>query len=288
MPTLSLLKSSSIHYTDTNPDGTPPILLLHGLGASSESWVLQIPVLAEHGYRVICPDTRGFGRSLYRGGDLSVQAMAADFAVLLDSLDAYPAVVVGISMGGTQALQLALDFPHLVKRLMLVNTFAKLRPRDLSGWFYFIQRFMLIHLVSVPKQAEVVSQRLFPLEDQEELRRRYIAEVNQANPSAYRKAFRSLARFNAANELNKLQIPTLVLTGKKDTTVPIDAQISLARNIPGAKHVMLDGGHAVSVENPDAFNSYLLAFIEEDEPDPVSDPPLAGNKESPRTINQRQ
>jgi pimeloyl-ACP methyl ester carboxylesterase len=97
----------------------PPVLLLHGLGDSSATWAALLPELART-HRVIAPDLLGHGRSDTPRGDYSIPAHANDLRDLLDALRLRRATVIGHSLGGGLAMQLAYQFPHLVDRLILV------------------------------------------------------------------------------------------------------------------------------------------------------------------------
>jgi pimeloyl-ACP methyl ester carboxylesterase len=261
MPILNLASNLRLHYLDENPNGKPAVLLLHGLGATGASWHFQFPALTDAGFRVIAPDARGFGQSSYPG-KLSIAAMAQDFARVIESLNVAPAHVVGISMGGTLALQLALDYPHLVNKLVLVNTFAHLQVRGISELAYYALRLGLVHTLGLPVQARTVIKRIFPKPDQAELRRALYDQILQANPSAYRAVMRAFTSFNVMNRLNTLRAPTLVVTGDADTTVRLENQFALAQGIPGSRHEIIRGaGHAVTVDSPDAFNQILLEFL---------------------------
>jgi 3-oxoadipate enol-lactonase len=253
-----------LHYLDPNPSGSPAVLLLHGLGANSYSWTLQFDPLISAGFRPIAPDTPGFGESPYDGRGWSVARSASAMADLLQELEAIPAHMVGISMGGTIAQQIALDFPQLVRKLVLVSTFAILRPTRLSGWFYFLQRFILVHTLGLPTQARLVAGRIFPGEDQQIMRDQLIKQISQADPRAYRVAMRSLGVFNSKRRLGEIKKPTLIVTGDRDSTVPLPSQRILVERIPGARQVIIPGaGHAVTIDQPELFNRELLGFLRE-------------------------
>lgn len=252
------------HYLDPNPAGQPAVLLLHGLGADSASWSLQLPALTGAGFRPIAPDTPGFGQSPYDGGGWSIRRMAAGMAGLLEELQSGPAHVVGLSMGGIIAQQFALDFPHLTRKLVLVSTFAALRPVNLNGWFYFIQRFIVVNTLGLPTQARVVAGRIFPGADKAALREMLIQTISRANPRAYRKAMASLGLFNSTKRLGEIKVPTLIVTGTDDTTVAPARQKLLVNGIPAARQVVVpEAGHAVPVDQSERFNQELLAFLGE-------------------------
>ncbi len=264
MPDWIINETLTIHYNLYNPDGDAPVLLLHGLGATAESWGLQIPALTEAGFYVIAPDARGFGGSSFPGRRTTIQQMAGDMADLLYHLNIERAHVVGISMGGTLALQLAIDHPQMVEKLVLTNTFAKLHPEKPGVWLYFFMRFILVHTLGMPVQAKAVSNNLFPRPDQEFLRDELYRQILQADPQGYRAAMRALAAFDVVQKLDTIHCPTLVITSQQDTTVPPRNQHQLVEHILNSQQVTIpDAGHAVTAERPEVFNKVLLDFLKE-------------------------
>jgi 3-oxoadipate enol-lactonase len=263
MPDLNLTNGVRLHYLEFKTQGTETILLLHGLGASGASWTLQIPELEAAGYSILAPDARGFGQSSYPGGNTTIAEMSADFAALLDHLQTGPVDVVGISMGGTHALQLAISRPDLVRKLVLANTFSRLRPSSPNEWIYFTIRFFLVHTLGLKVQARTVAQRIFPGPELDEFRQAFLGEILQADPKGYRAAMRALAGFNANPYLASIHCPTLVITSSDDTTVNPAIQKKLAKGIPNARQVLIDNaGHAVIATQAAKFNEILLAFLQ--------------------------
>ena len=238
------------------------MLLLHGLGADGTSWTLQLPALSEAGFRPIAPDTPGFGLSPYDGRGWTIRRVAAQMAALVEELGTGPVHVVGLSMGGTIAQQLALDFPRQVRKLVLASTFSFLRPDNLSGWMYFLQRFIVVNTLGLPAQAKVVARRIFPDPGNAALREMLVKVISQADPRAYRRAMFSLGTFDSRKQLAKITAPTLVVTGANDTTVSPARQKVLVDRIPGARQEMIpSAGHAVSIDQVDRFNQAMLAFF---------------------------
>jgi pimeloyl-ACP methyl ester carboxylesterase len=255
---------AQLAYLDPYPGGKLPVLLLHGLGANSASWTLQFPPLIEAGFRPLAPDAPGFGDSRYDGRGWNFRRIAASLADLLRERGTGPVHVVGISMGGVIAQQFVLDYPDLARKLVLVSTFAILRPAHWTGYLYFLQRLVLVNTLGLPAQAKFVAKRLFPRPDQETLRQMLIEQITRADPRAYRAAMLNLGLFNTVNRLGEIKAPTLVVTGSQDTTVDPARQQILVQRIPGARQVVFpQAGHAVSVDTPDGFNRALLGFLTE-------------------------
>jgi 3-oxoadipate enol-lactonase len=247
---------------DPNPAGTPVVLLLHGLGANSSSWTLQFDPLIAAGMRPLAPDAPGFGKSRYDGREWSFRRVAADLAGLLNELDTGPVYVVGLSMGGVIAQQFALDYPEFVRKLVLVSTFSVLRPKNLSQWGYFLQRVIVVHTLGLKQQSEIVARRVFPDAGHESLRKMAAEQIASANPRAYRAAMRSLGLFDSRRCLKEIKAPTLVITGECDSTVSPVRQKLLANGIPGAKQMVIpNAGHAVAIDQFQAFNKALLGFL---------------------------
>ncbi len=262
MPWADLPTGVRLFYQDPAPHNTSTVLLMHGLGATSESWAPQMPVLVEAGFRVLAPDLRGFGRSSYPGA-WSLDAVADDLAALLDHLGIERVHGVGISMGGVVAQVLALRHRPRVRSLVLVNTFARLRRGSWRHLPYLALRFVLVWLLGPRLQARLVARRIFPRPEHEPLRRALMEQIRQAHPRAYRAAMLALARFDSTARLAELDIPVLVVTGLADTTVPPPVQEELVRLLPRARQVRLPHvGHGLTAEAPEAFNRELLAFLQ--------------------------
>lgn len=252
----------SINFLDPNPSGAPVVLLLHGLGANASSWTLQFDPLIKAGFRPVAPDAPGFGASSYDGQGWNLKRVSGAIIALLNELKIDSACVVGISMGGAIAQQLILDHPHRVQKLILVSSFAALRPERPEGWVYLLRRVLLVAFKGIPEQAVFASKRLFPEPGQEMLRRLLVEQITQADPRAYRAAMRALALFDSRRRLAQIKVPTLVISGEKDSTATPFAQRTLTRGIPGARQVIIAGaGHAVSVDHPEEFNKLMMEFL---------------------------
>lgn len=261
MPNLSH-PNERIFYLEENPASNLNVLLLHGLGADSSSWALQIPHLAAAGYRVIAPDIPGFGRSSTPTGFVSISKLAQSISDLCTGLNLARFSLVGLSMGGTVALQLTLDHPSIVQKLVLVNTFARLDIKNLRNLPYYLIRYLAVHILGLPAQADIVAMRIFPHPEQAELRRIFVQQILQTDPGYYRSMLRALARFNVETRLGEISCPTLVISGEHDTTVAGSLQKRIATRISTAQSItIMNAGHAAHVDQPAVFNSVLLNFL---------------------------
>lgn len=255
---------TKLHFLDPNPDHAPVVLLLHGLGANASSWSLQFDALGMAGLRSLAPDVPGFGASTYDGRGWSFRRVAVDLADLVKEFNFGPVYVVGLSMGGVIAQQFSLDYPQLVQKLVLVSTFSELRPSSFSQLVYFAQRMLVVHTIGLKVQSKIVSGRIFPKPEQEALREMAEKQIASADPRAYRAAMRNLGLFSSRHRLKEIKAPTLVISGANDTTVDIVHQKMLADGIAGARQVIIpNGGHAVAIDQFEAFNEVLLGFLAE-------------------------
>lgn len=238
-----------------------PILLLHGLGASAESWYLQIPVLLESGYRVLAPDLPGFGKSRFNGKRWDFDWVAESLIKLLRSKQIENIGLLGISMGGVIGLKLAAEYPEFVKMSILVNTFAALRPQRWSEFCYFTRRGLRAFFLSPPAQAELVAKRVFPGEDKSLYRAMLIESIKLADSRVYRKAMLELSRFDGRKMAGKITNPVLIISGENDTTVPLNLQRRLVELLPNCGHVIIkNAGHALPIDQPQVFNEMILRF----------------------------
>jgi pimeloyl-ACP methyl ester carboxylesterase len=184
-------------------------------------------------------------------------------AALLAALEAPPAHVVGLSLGGCVALALALDHGVHVRSLTLVNTFARLSPAGPRGALRMLVRLGLLACAPMRTVAAHVARGLFPRPEQREL---YLAAVTSlaSNPRrAYLASIRALAAFDVRRRLGDVRCPTLVVAGDGDTTVSLASKTLLQRSIPGAELVVIsDSGHVTPYDQAERFAALLLAFVD--------------------------
>jgi len=243
----------------------PAVIFLHGLGSAAEDWQLQFPAFAPR-YRVIAPDLRAHGQSEAGPFYWTIQTLADEVAQLLAELQAGPAHVVGLSLGGCVAQTLALRQPALVRSLTLVNSFARLRPAGQRGARRMLKRLWLLAFAPMTANAAYIASGVFPKPEQAGLRAAATLRLSRNSRRTYLAAIRALLAFDLRAQLPALRCPTLVIAGDRDTTVALAAKEEQQRLIPGAQLVVVaDSGHATPYDQADLFNQTVMDFIQRHE-----------------------
>ena len=180
-------KTVRLHIEQTGPPEGPPLVLLHGLGSSSQDWMWQRDDLAAAGVRMVMVDARGHGRSEKPYGPYQIEDMADDVVAALDELGIEQVDVCGLSLGGALALTMALNHPERVKRLVIVNAPAYFMGRNVSQLAYFGLHYLLLSALSLPRQARIVAGRVFPRPEQAQLRETLYEQLASNDRRAYKR-----------------------------------------------------------------------------------------------------
>ena len=254
----------------------PALVFVHGLGASWQSWLENIPEFARD-HRVVAMDLPGFGGSDLPDGDISIEYYANWVFRLLDELGIESAAVVGNSMGGFIAAEMAIRRPERVQRLAVVSAavfwqdyrraqplvqLARLsdaivaraltrvtddvatRPR-LRAWALATAGFRYPHLISPELAHEMVR--------------------SARRTDGFLPALEALADFPLEEELPKISCPALIVWGAHDTLVPVKDAKRMEELIPGSRRVVFERtGHVAMLERPERFNRLLRDFLDED------------------------
>ncbi|HEY70203.1 MAG TPA: alpha/beta fold hydrolase [Anaerolineae bacterium] len=246
-------------YYETFGQGDP-MVLIHGLGSSSRDWEGQIGYFSRQ-YQVIAVDIRGHGRSDKPAGPYSIPLFTRDMAEMIRALDLAPVHVVGISLGGMIALQLAVDEPELVRSLVVVNSGSEMVVRTIKDRIGVWQRTLIVRLMGMRKMGEVLGGRLFPEPEQHELRNTFADRWAENDPKAYLEAMKAIVGWSVTEQLHRIACPTLVIAAEHDYT-PIEVKSTLAGRIDGAECVVIENSrHGSPVDQPEAFNKVLSAFL---------------------------
>jgi len=254
-------------YSDSG-SGSPVVLLVHGFPLNRSMWDPQIGRLRAAGMRVIAPDLRGFGASEgAEDGPLTMAQHADDLAALLSSLEIRdPLVYVGLSMGGYVAFAFWQRHRERIRALVLADTRASAdTPAGLLDRGEMIRRAETEHSPQVA--IDMMRPKLFSphLRPASAVEVQVLAMMRSNTGAAVANGARGLAqRPPSFDVLPTITVPTLVVVGEFDQLTPPSDSQEIATGIPGAQLVTIDGaGHMANMENPEAFNEALLAFIDD-------------------------
>lgn len=238
----------------------PPLLLIHGLGSSGDDWAFQRGDFARH-FRLILPDLRGSGRSDKPPGPYSIVQFANDLWALLDALGVESANILGFSLGGAVAQEMALLRPACVRRLVLCNALANYRTDTLRKWLEARVQVAMVRALGLRRTAMLIANRLFPHEDQAPKRQR-VVDVVGANPkTAYLATIHALIGWSALERLHAIACPVLVIAAEHDYT-PLADKRAEAAHFPHVDFVVVEGSrHGTPFDAIERFNACVLDFL---------------------------
>jgi len=243
------------------------VLLISGLSMPGAAWAPQVKALAPH-FRVLTYDNRGVGETdLPPEPVYTVGQMADDAAALLRQFKIARAHVVGISMGGTIAQELALRHPQLVRSLVLVSTWAKTDARFVQvveSWMSLTSRVPIEERYRHVFFPWVFSPAFFEKKDNVETAfRAAMAYPHQTKAEAIERQARGIFTWNGTRvgRLGSIKVPTLIVAGKDDILTPPDFARALAKLIRRSRLTLMPGGHSVTLEQADPFNRALIRFL---------------------------
>ncbi len=268
-----------MHYV-TQGSG-PLVVLLHGFPEFWYSWRFQIPVLAEHGYRVVAPDLRGYNKTEKPKSGYDIPTLLRDIAGLIEGLGEERAIIVGHDCGGVLAWQFAIDYPQMTERLIVLNaphpwamqrelrTPAQLR----KSWYIFafqvpwLPEYLLgrDHAQAIGRMlyASALQKAAFPPDA--------IAKYQEAisKPGAlkaalsyYRQFLRHGTRALSSRTL-RVDAPTLLVWGEQDVALGIELTHHLEEWVPDLRvRYLPESGHWVQQEQPEQVNRLLLEFLQ--------------------------
>jgi 3-oxoadipate enol-lactonase len=256
---------ASLYYADKGEG--EPLLFLNGLGGDHLYWLGQFRAFSKH-YRCLAIDNRDVGRSAYASDPYTIHDLAADLTALFARLQLPPAHVVGLSMGGMIAQELAIASPRLVKSLVLVNSLARA-----DDWFCAtLNAFRMIRL-QVADTASFfdavlpwwVSAQFFA----DSGRTTWLRWLLQQNPHSQKlegflRQIEAIARHNTLDRLERIACPVLILAGEDDVIAPRRFGLELQQRLPQAQLITVPRvGHALPIEDPGRFNLHLNQFLKE-------------------------
>jgi 3-oxoadipate enol-lactonase len=248
--------------------GTRTLILIHAFPLSADMWLPQLAKVPQ-GWRFIAPDIRGFRGAgpAFEDAQLANATMddyAGDVLSLMDHLDLDRAAIAGLSMGGYVAMALAAQAPHRMSHVILADT--RMTADTVEG--RAARDTMKANLERSGPSA--VADAMIP---------KLIGETTKAEQPELADAIRHLIQMNRAEgiagaidalksrpdrteTLARVNVPALVICGAEDAITPVADSEAMARTIPGAKlEVIPQAGHMSNLEQPQAFNRALQAFL---------------------------
>ena len=241
-----------------------PVFLLHGYTGNLRNWALQVPVISRE-FRMVSIDQRGHGHSdkPTQPEDYSLELMAEDACGLLEHLGIAECYVVGHSMGGAIAQNLALAHPDKVRALVLMDTWSEVpRGRGIE------ERAHLLQIAEAQGLPAVFDEQLRanPMADQLRAQPVLLEVWRQQFLMTSREAYLYAARGMVAGQsildkLESIEVPTLVVCGENDDPFMGPCR-RIHERIPGSEFVIIPGaGHTPQIEKPADFNHALTGFL---------------------------
>jgi pimeloyl-ACP methyl ester carboxylesterase len=257
-----------------------PIVFVHGLSGSWPNWLEQLPVLAER-HRVVTLDLPGFGHSPMPCEPISIAGYARTLDGLMDALGIDAAALVGNSMGGFIAAELAIAFPQRVERLVLVSAagISTYQHRDAMRavpWLTRTERIVAACTAWLVSKSDTVVRRRglrnatlgLVVRHPGRLPGPLAAEqLRGAGKPGFIQALESMMHYPIRERLVEIGCPTLIVWGDEDRLVSVRDADVFEELIPNSrKAVLKDTGHMAMLERPAAFNALLEDFLKEDAP----------------------
>ncbi len=236
------------------------IIFLHGLGSCVEDWDFQVDYFSQF-FHVVAVDMRGHGLSAKPRGKYTIEQMANDIAELMQKLDLKSAHCIGLSLGAMVLLQLALDRPELIKSMVIVNATPKVDRSTFRKKRLIAIRFFIVRVLGLNVAGKILAKKLFPHPEQIQRRKKFLKYWLRNRKHAYLSVARAIINWDISDELHKINIATLVVSGEFDYT-SVEVKKKYMRCIKNARlEVVKNSGHATPADQPEYFNKIVKKFI---------------------------
>ncbi|MGI8945395.1 MAG: alpha/beta fold hydrolase, partial [Thermoleophilaceae bacterium] len=276
------IDGTSVNYVDIGEQGARrPIVFVHGLSGQWQNWLENIPRFARD-RRVVAIDLPGFGRSEMPGERISIELYGNFVADVCRRLELTPAVLVGNSMGGFVAAEVAIRAPEVVERLMLLSA-AGISQMDIARRPLLAAAKVAGFLATANvAQKRWVARRPTPRHWVMGLIARhpslikpdamYEGLLKGADKPGFDPGLRACLEYDFRDRLPQIACPTLVVWGEKDMIIPVkDADTFVSMIGSGTRKIIIeDTGHVPMFERPATFNSVLNDFLCYEEKDGAS------------------
>lgn len=263
----------SVNYVDLGEQGEHrPIVFIHGLSGQWQNWLENIPHFAEQ-RRVVAMDLPGFGLSEEPRERISIELYGRVVAELCVRLELAPAVLVGNSMGGYVAAEVAIRRPDIVERLMLLSAAgvsqmdAAKRPVLAAGKAIGLLATSNVAQLRMSARRPKLRHWIMSLvcRHPSRIKPDVMLEglMKGANKPGFEAALRACLDYDFRERLPDIGCPTLVVWGEKDMIIPVRDADTFVELIPGARKLIFeDTGHVPMLERPRTFNACLEEFLQ--------------------------
>jgi pimeloyl-ACP methyl ester carboxylesterase len=261
--TITVAPGVELHYRD---DGEgQPVLFIQGLGVDHRGWGAVTRPLSKR-FRCISFDNRDVGRSSAVDAPYDVLDMAADAVGLLDALGIVRADIVGVSMGGVIAQEIAIRHPERVRKLVLVTTYTSGDPR---GSAIFEGQALLRRTLSREDYCRATFWSVYSHQDYrrddgfiEQMIGRTAGNDLWQPQDAYERHVRAVTAANTEGRLDQIAAPTLILAGAEDILTPMRFSERLASDIPNNRLQVVEGaGHGMIWSHADCVVDAVSDFL---------------------------
>lgn len=240
-----------------------PLVMIQGCGGDITLWETQIEPLSKH-FQLILFDNRGMGRSQGSPGNYTTKMLAQDTVALMEQLEIRSAHVLGWSMGGMIAQELAIAHPKLVNKLILSASASKFPDSSVFIFNAFVEMMRRGEYESLAKWQMTLcfSHQFFS--DAQVVAETLESFINPSYPLAlegFTSQISALFSHDRRGQLQAIQCPTLVLGAEEDQFFPIPVVHETAADISGAKSQILPGSHLYFVEYPEEVSESTIAFL---------------------------
>jgi 3-oxoadipate enol-lactonase len=251
-----------MHYTIDGPSTAPVVTLSHSLATDLSMWDPQMDTLTPQ-FRVLRYDTRGHGGSEAPDGPYTLEQLAADARALLQGLGIERTHFVGLSMGGMIGQVLALGHSEMLQSLTLCDTSSRVPPEMRPLWD---ERIETARAKGMEPHVGPTIERWFTapfVEARPEVVDPVRAMIRGTNPAGFIGCCRAIQNLDLTERLSAVSVPTLIVVGEDDQGTPVAASQAIQERIPGSELVVLEAAaHLSNMEQPEAFNRAVKAFLE--------------------------
>ncbi|QIC76109.1 3-oxoadipate enol-lactonase [Acinetobacter indicus] len=258
MPTFTS-QDAEINY-QTFGDATKPALVFsNSLGTNFKMWQPQIDHFQQD-FFVICYDSRGHGASSAPQGPYTLDQLGQDVVNLLDHLNIEKAAFCGISMGGLTGQWLAINKPERFSHVVVCNTAAKIGQEQ--AWQ---DRAALVREQGLTPIASTAAGRWFTepfIQSNAATVTTLSNDLGAGSPEGYASCCEALAKADVREQLKDIQVPVFIVAGQQDPVTTVADGEFMQQRIANAELFEINASHISNIEQPEAFNQAVQAFIQ--------------------------